>query len=172
MQYSEEFHKNFSLDPNSPTGLIKNRNGKPAGEKHRNTNHSCYHWIARIRIYNTDGTSTYYKWSIPCVLFELYNGIEPRKDQLIGYKDNNRDNLSKENLYLLPLTYNESYKAQQVAFDTYRNVILSKRNPDYYKDPKDWTDPEALEALETEKAKRAAGLSVAYRKAGRPQKWN
>ncbi|EBW2292217.1 hypothetical protein DFV88_24855 [Salmonella enterica subsp. enterica serovar Newport] len=172
MQYAEEFKKLFSLDPSSPTGLVKNRNGKVAGEKQHNKKQCSYSWIVRAMIDLGDGKKRSVRWTIPLVLYELYHGIEPQADQMIGYKDNNKDNLTKENLYLLPYNPWQTRDFSKYSFDTFRNVILSLRNPDYYKDPKDWEHPESLLALEKEKEKREKGLSMAYKKAGRPRKWN
>lgn len=160
MKHKEIFDLRFYLDESSPTGLRRYSDEEPAGSKARCTGAQSYAWQLTTRY---KGKS--YTWGLPFVLYELYNGIEPSRDQMIDYIDGNKDNLTRYNMTLKSWNNKTPKLHAKFAYDTFRNVFLPRYNPDYFNDPKDWTDPEALEALEAEKKKRASGESTFnYRK--------
>lgn len=167
MQYKDELLKQIALDPNSPTGLKWLKDGSAAGTKQPSW--AGYVWVLRVTIPLAD-KSKRITYTLPRVLWELTHGTEPRKDQMIGYLDGDQDNLKADNMTLIPYSTWEAQKAQVKAWESYRNVILPKYNPDYFKAPADWTDPTALAALQDERNRRATGES-AIKKMGRPQKW-
>ncbi|EGI0196870.1 hypothetical protein IFY90_004274 [Salmonella enterica] len=167
MKNREIFHKRFYLDESSPTGLSRYSDGDPAGIKCRCSGTQSYRWAV---VTKEKGKS--YTWGLPFVLYELYNGVEPQRDQMIDHVDGNKDNLTRYNLTLISFNNQTPKKLSKFAFDTYRNVMLPRYNPDYFKDPKDWTDPEALEMLEAEKRKRLSGESKFNFRKSRFDVWN
>ncbi|EHT3579216.1 hypothetical protein KXY27_004535 [Salmonella enterica] len=160
MKHREIFDSRYYLDESSPTGLRRYSDDAPAGVKARNSDAQSYSWQLTTR---HKGKS--YTWGLPFVLYELYNGVEPRRDQMIDYADGNKDNLSRYNLTLKNYNNTTPKILSKIAYDNFRNVMIPRYNPDYFNDPKDWTDPEALEALAEERRKRVCGESTFnYRK--------
>ncbi|EBA3920941.1 hypothetical protein EE88_21670 [Salmonella enterica] len=173
MKHAEDFKKLFRLDPSSPTGLVKIRNGLPAGNKQRTTNNNTYVWSVRGNVL-IDGKWKVIKWSLPNVIYELSTGKEVSPNEYITYKDGNKDNFSFDNLELLPaFSHEENKRLNNYAYDNCRNIILDPKNPDYYKDPKDWTHPESLKAIAIDKQARLNGENKPnQRGGGRKRKWN
>ncbi|EEI7324280.1 hypothetical protein G4E03_003469 [Salmonella enterica] len=102
MKNRDVFNRNFALDHGSPTGLKRLSDGTPAGRKeYRELSTSGFRW----RVYKKENNKSY-AWDLPPVLYELYNGIEPTKNQMIDYADGNKDNLTKANLILSRKTTN------------------------------------------------------------------
>ncbi|EOG8337661.1 hypothetical protein ACLIX5_004459 [Salmonella enterica subsp. enterica serovar Bredeney] len=166
MKYEKEFNDRFVLDETSPTGLRERKTGAIAGEKQKANGYTGYHWIVRTTV-----NKKRIRWTLPHVLIELRTGQTLNKFQMVDYLDGNKDNLSAKNLVIVPKTTTKAETTHKVAFASYRNIILSRNNPDYYKDPTDWTDPASLAALAAEQEKRAKGESVATTKLGRPRLW-
>ncbi|EHY6648624.1 hypothetical protein K4M64_004522 [Salmonella enterica] len=168
MKHKEIFDKYFTLDPDSPTGIYYKGTDYPAGYKQKS--HGNYVWVVSRRG-KIKGISRLITWSLPRVLYELSHNVEIDNGTMISYVDGNRDNLSIDNLIALPMNRRTQQQERNLAFDNYRNVILSRLNPDYFKDPKDWTNPEALAALDMERERRKQGISKKCETLGAPQKW-
>lgn len=166
MKHKEIFHRYFYLDETSPTGFRRHSDKEPAGFKRKNKESQTHTWLLNV---SYRGKS--YGWGLPFALYELFNGVAPESNQMIDYLDGNKDNLSPYNLVLVNLNNETPKKLAKNAYDNFRNVILKKDNPDYFKDPKDWTEPESLAALEAEKQKRASGESVFNLKKSRYSTW-
>ncbi|EDX5289419.1 hypothetical protein BH235_004604 [Salmonella enterica subsp. enterica serovar Javiana] len=166
MKNKEIFHRYFYLDETSPTGLSRHSNGQPAGYRYKCKDAQTYAWFVNTRL---NGVT--YTWGLPFVLYELYNGVKPERNQMIDYLDGNKDNLTRYNLVLVNFNNETPKKLAKYAYDNFRNVLLKRDNPDYFKDPKDWTEPESLAALEAEKQKRASGESVFNLKKSRYSTW-
>ncbi|ECV2890799.1 hypothetical protein F2230_21720 [Salmonella enterica] len=166
MKNKEIFHRYFYLDETSPTGLSRHSDGQPAGNKHKCTGAQTHSWLV-----NTSVQGKTYTWGLPFVLYELYNGVKPERNQMIDYLDGNKDNLTRYNLVLVNFNNSTPKKLAKYAYDNFRNILLKKDSPDYFKDPKDWTEPESLAALEAEKQKRASGESVFNLKKSRFSTW-
>ncbi|ELO6840395.1 hypothetical protein R0R95_004632 [Salmonella enterica] len=171
MREKEKFQKLFKLDDNSPTGLALIRNGKPAGYKQPEKRNDSYSWVVK-HDFCTDTGRKQIRWSLPLVLWELRTGEELSRSQMISYVDGNKNNLAPYNLTAERFSIERKQEFKNIAYDNYRNIVLPKLNPDYFKDPKDWTDPEALELLNKEKQRRAAGEGKTRNRIGRLRKWS
>jgi len=172
MKYKNLFIRLYYLDDTSPTGLRKSWNNEPAGIKQITRHGNGYVWVIKDYFILEDGTRTQVTYDLPRCLWELAKGEAPKKNEMIFYADGNKDNLSLYNLSCNPIDLYTRKRYKLAAYEAFRNVILPKANPDYYKDPANWTDPEALEALETERRKRATGESKPpFPTLGRPFKW-
>ena len=93
MKNPEVFNKYFIYDEESPTKLRRRKSGNVAGHD----NGKQFTVTTRIK-------NDYYSWTIPRVLFEIYNGFEPPKHFYVGFLDDNRTNLSRRNLILKAIT--------------------------------------------------------------------
>lgn len=169
MRHKEIFDKYFTYDTNSPTNFFYKGTNKPAGYKKKSKTVG-YQWVIQ-RYANVGGIHTNIEWKLPRTIYEFANKTNLDRFTLTYHKDGNRDNLKPENIgvadnFIVRLKSDEI----QTAFDNYRNVILSRTNPDYYKDPSEWTDPEAVALLAAEKQSRGK-TRRALGKAGRPRKW-
>ncbi|KJP43604.1 hypothetical protein SR70_04875 [Klebsiella aerogenes] len=172
MKYKNLFTRLYYLDDTSPTGIRKSWNNEPAGIKQRTPHDGGYIWVIKDYFILDDGTRFQVTYDLARVLWELKTGYEPTRKEMIFYADGNKDNLSLYNLTCNDMNHYTRKRYKLAAYEAFRNVILPKANPDYYKDPKDWTDPRALEALEAERRKRAVGDSKPpFPRLGRPNKW-
>lgn len=160
MKNRDIFESLFYLDETSPTGLRRKKDDEPAGEKQRSNIGNGYLWVVMGHTYDHTGRKRRFLWTLPNCLYELHNGREVQRNEMISYLDDNKDNLSPDNLVLVPFSIDTKVNLKAVAWDHYRNVILPKASEDYYKDPSEWTTPEALEALSRERLKRENGESV------------
>lgn len=149
MKHEKVFHKNFIYDESSPTKIRYRRNGKPAGYKQIDRRYDTYNWVLAAK-----DAGKCYIWGLPFLIWELRTGFKPDYNYMINYKDVNKDNLSAYNMVLGRVSLSDNRILKKTAYDNYRNVILPRDNPDYYKDPADWTDPEALSLLNKEKERR------------------
>lgn len=172
MKYKDLFTRLYYLDDTSPTGIRKSWNDEPAGIKQKTRSANGYMWVIMDWFSFDDGIKRQVCYDLAACLYEMATGHEVKKNETIYYVDVNKDNLNPVNMYV---GKKDPYKLKQqktVAYENFRNVILPKSNPDYFKDPKDWTDPEALAMLEAERQKRAAGESTPPpSKIGRPRRW-
>ncbi|EKE9051045.1 HNH endonuclease, partial [Salmonella enterica] len=110
-------------------------------------------------------------WPLKNVIYEKTRGEPLKPGLMVAHIDGNRDNLHPDNLTTTRYDLHRFQKERKFLFDTFRNVILSKENPDYFKDPADWKEPASLAALEAEKQKRADGISISYNGVGKARKW-
>ncbi|EGN4266580.1 hypothetical protein IHZ75_004382 [Salmonella enterica] len=172
MKYKELFTRLYYLDSTSPTGIRKSWNDEPAGHKQKSRHGNGYFWVIKDLFQFEDGSKKQVNYQLANCLYEMLTGHELTRNEMIYYKDVNKDNLNPVNISVGKIDPYELKKYKLHAYENFRNVILPKSNPDYFKDPKDWTDPAALEALEIEKTKRATGESKPPApKHGRPFKW-
>lgn len=172
MKYKNLFTRLYYLDETSPTGIRKSWNNEPAGIKQYTRHGNGYVWVIKDYFVLEDGTRLQVIYDLPRILWEMSTGHEPTRNEMIFYADGNKDNLSLYNLNCRPISGHSRKRYKLAAYESFRNVILPKANPDYFKDPKDWTDPDALKAIELERVKRASGESKPpYPTLGRPFKW-
>ncbi|EHV3815218.1 hypothetical protein K0N88_001208 [Salmonella enterica] len=172
MKYKELFKRLYYVDPTSPTGLRNSWNKEPAGYKQKTRHGNGHVWVIKETFQFEDGSKEQVMYTLANCLYELATGHEVKKNEMIFYKDVNKDNLNPVNMCVGKIDLYKLKEYKRVAFENFRNVILPKSNPDYFKDPKDWTDPEALAALETEKRKRASGeVAKPATTHGRPRRW-
>ncbi|EJH4367116.1 hypothetical protein ND480_002109 [Salmonella enterica subsp. enterica serovar Bareilly] len=172
MKYKDLFMRLYYLDETSPTGLRKSWNDKPAGIKQKTKSANGYMWVIPDWFRFDDGTRKQVKYDLAACVYEMATGRELKKNETIYYLDVNKDNLNPVNMFVGIKDPRKLKQHKQAAYENFRNVILPKTNPDYFKDPKDWTDPEALAMLEEEKRKRATGESKPpVPNVGRPRKW-
>lgn len=168
MKHSEEFYKQYKFDNTSPTGITRLSNGKPAGCKIFEGK-LTYNWD--LVLYITGKKDV--RYSLPRLVYEGFYGYPPHESQVIAFVDGNKDNLDPLNMILYPKTGNQKgMKSRELrtAYRSFRTVQLPRSNPDYFNDPKDWTDPVALKLLDEEKHKRDTGESVEP-KLGRPRRY-
>ncbi|EDI8735815.1 hypothetical protein GEM21_05485 [Salmonella enterica] len=171
MKYKDLFIRLYYLDDTSPTGIRKAWNDKPAGIKQNNPK-GGYMWVIKDWFHFDDGTKKQIVYDLAATLIEMRTGKPLKKGEQVFYRDGNKDNLLPYNVFTGKADRHQRKRNTLTAYENFRTVILPKTNPDYFKDPKDWTDPEALEALETEREKRAAGESKPpHPNLGRPRKW-
>ncbi|EHQ2770447.1 hypothetical protein KRB99_000016 [Salmonella enterica] len=172
MKFKELFTRLYYLDDTSPTGIRKAWNKEPAGIKQKTRHPNSYMWVIKDRFVCDDGVRRQVIFDVAACIYEMATGYELQKGEAIFYHDVNKDNLKPVNMYV---GKQDPYKQKELklnAYENFRSVILPKTNPDYFKDPKDWTDPEALQLLEAEKEKRRTGESKPpCPKHGRPQRW-
>ncbi|MDG0490075.1 hypothetical protein [Klebsiella variicola] len=172
MKYKDLFTRLYYVDDSSPTGVRKSWNDEPAGLKQKTKSANGYMWIIKDWFVFDDGIKRQVNYDLASCLYEMATGYELQKNETVYYVDVNKDNLNPVNMYV---GKKDPYKLRQqkiAAYEGYRNVILPKSNPDYFKDPADWTDPEALAMLEAEREKRATGESKPpASKIGRPRRW-
>ncbi|EJN5909420.1 hypothetical protein ABE356_000212 [Escherichia coli] len=172
MKYKELFTRLYYLDNTSPTGIRKAWNDEPAGLKQKTKDGSGYMWVIPDWFCFDDGTKRQVKYDLAACVYEMATGYEVKKDETVFYLDVNKDNLNPVNMYVGKKDPYKLSKQKSAAYESFRNVVLPKKNPDYFNDPKDWTDPEALAMLEAERQKRAAGESKPpSSRMGRPRKW-
>lgn len=143
-------------DPDSPTCLTFIKSGKVAGFKDKNNykhGGASYTWYIRHKAV---------KVNLDRVVYSLYHNIEIPETLFVRLIDGDLDNHRPDNLALYPKRRKCTIMNQcnLKAYAEFKTVILPKTNPDYFKHPKDWTDPEALAALEKEKEQRLSGHSV------------
>ncbi|END3518152.1 hypothetical protein ABFK60_001234 [Escherichia coli O13/129/135:H4] len=172
MKYKDLFTRLYYLDPTSPTGIRKAWNDKPAGLKQKTKDGSGYMWVIPDWFCFDDGTKKQVKYDLAACVYEMATGHEVKKDETVFYLDVNKDNLNPVNMYVGKKDPYKLRKQKAAAYESFRNVVLPKSNPDYFNDPKDWTDPEALQFLNEEREKRQTGESKPpSSKMGRPRKW-
>ena len=155
MKYKDLFTRLYYLDDTSPTGIRKAWNNQPAGMKQKHEN--GYMWVIKDWFQFEDGSKKQITYDLAACLYEMRTGQELQKDQMIIYLDGNKDNLLPYNVTVGKQDRYKQKRYKQQAYDNFRNVVLPKTNPDYFKDPKDWTHPKALELLQAERDKRATG---------------
>lgn len=168
MKYKEFIYSHYYLDTTSPTGLRKSWNHKPAGVKSKHN--GGYSWVISDRV-KVDGITRRVVWSLQNVLYELAYKHEVKPDERIYRVNDNKDDHSLYNLTLDKLNVPRTYRETLEAWNSFRNVVLPLSNPDYFKAPADWTDPEAVKMLDEEKRKRREGTSKPPKKTGRLRKW-
>lgn len=172
MKYKELFKRLYYLDPTSPTGIRKAWNDEPAGIKQKTGHANGYMWIIKDWVITDDGVRRCIVYDLAACVYEMATGYELQPNETVYYHDVNKDNLKPVNMYVGKKDPRKLKQQKDVAYENFRSVILPKSNPDYFNDPKDWTDPEAVELLEAERQKRAAGESVPKpTKIGRPRRW-
>ncbi len=159
MKYKDLFTRLYYLDDSSPTGLRKSWNDKPAGIKQKTRHKDGYMWVIKDWFVFDDGVKRQVSYDLAACLYELATGYELQKNETVYYVDVNKDNLKPVNMYVGKKDPYKLQKQKAAAYENFRNVVLPKTNPDYFKDPADWTDPEALAMLEAEKRSRAEGTS-------------
>ena len=157
MKYKDLFTRLYYLDETSPTGIRKAWNDKPAGYKQRTRSPNGYMWVIRDWFRFEDGTQKQIIYDLASCLYEMSTGYVLQKGESIYYYDVNKDNLNPVNMYVGKTDPYKQKELKRVAYENYRNVILPKTNPDYFKDPSEWTDPQALESLTEERRKRESG---------------
>ncbi|EAQ0500013.1 hypothetical protein CTP45_24600 [Salmonella enterica] len=172
MKYKELFTRLYYLDPTSPTGIRKAWNDEPAGLKQKTRHDDGYMWVIKDWFCFDDGTKQQIVYDLASCVYEMVTGYQLQKNETIYYHDVNKDNLNPVNMYVGKKDPYKLRKQKVAAYEGFRNVILPKTNPDYFNDPADWTDPEALAMLEAERQRRAEGTSKPpTSKIGRPRKW-
>lgn len=169
MKNKDIFDRYYTFDPESPTCFYNIGTKEPAGYKQKVKN--GYVWVIQKNAQTGRGRKTF-MWVIPRIIYEIVHNVTLKPNQLITHKDLNKDNLHPDNLVLSNFHNSITTKQQKIAYDNYRTVKIPRYNPDYFKDPKDWTDPIALERLNAEKAKRDRGESVPSRPVGKPAIWS
>ncbi|EGN9856573.1 hypothetical protein IS360_003594 [Salmonella enterica] len=154
MKNKDVFLKYFKLDESSPTYITVLATGKPAGHKQKTRHKGGYVWVVKKHC-RTESGRKQFMWSIPKVIYELTNNVELTSKDFIYHIDGNKDNLQRYNLTVSHGGDQYRRQAEKIeAYNAYRNVILPTDSPDYFKDPSEWTTPEALELLAKEKESR------------------
>ncbi|EKA7615238.1 hypothetical protein OL383_004423 [Salmonella enterica] len=168
MKNEEYFDRHFEINPESPTSIYYKGTTIPAGWKQKDRD--GYQWVV-TRHCQIPGGRKQFIWCLTKAIYEKTHGVTLRRNQMVIAIDGNRDNLHPDNLKVVPFSIHVKQKERNTAFYAFRNVVLKRSNPDYFKDPKDWTDPEALQAIEDEKRKRKNGESAARIGTGLKAKW-
>lgn len=156
MQSLELWKTILRFDPDSPTCLSYIKSGKTAGFKDKN-NHkhggASYTWYVKIKKK---------KYNLDRIVYSLYHNIEIPESLFVKLIDGDLDNHHPDNFALYPKRRKVTIMNQcnLKAYAEFKTIILPKDNPDYFKAPKDWTDPIALEYLAKEKEQRLSGHSV------------
>lgn len=153
MHYLELWKTTLRYDPDSPTYLSYISTGLPAGIKVKNNG-----------LHGGPSYTWWFRWgdirfNLKSVIYYLYHGVEAPQKMFIKPIDGDLDNLNPENFALYPKAQQRSinHRLNIEAYKQFKNVILPKDNPDYFKHPSEWTNPEAIAALEQEKANRISG---------------
>ncbi|EEO8179083.1 hypothetical protein G7D34_003714 [Salmonella enterica] len=149
MKHEEVFNRHFIYDETSPTAIRCIKTGFPAGFKKYDSRYDTYNWVLSCK---DNGNS--YMWGLPFLIWELRTGQKPSNAYMINYRDVNKDNFDSYNMVLERAKFSVNKNLKKEAVKMFRNVILPRDNPDYYKDPADWTDPEALKCLADERKRR------------------
>lgn len=168
MKNIDVIERYFTLNPESPTGFYYKNTTIPAGYKHKAKD--GYMWVLKRKAPTKRGYKQF-MFSLDRVIYEMTHGVEVKRNQMISHIDGNKDNHKPENLKLIRDNRHVKQREKNTAFIAFRNVILPKTNPDYFKDPQDWTDPEALAALERERELRAQGISKITNRLGNVPTW-
>ena len=172
MKYKDLFTRLYYLDETSPTHIRKAWDNKPAGWKQKTPHPNGYMWVLKDRFAFEDGTTKQINYDLAACIYEMATGYQIKPNEAIYYHDVNKDNLNPVNMYVGKKDPYKQKELKQVAYENFRNVILPKSNPDYFNDPKNWTDPEALAMLQAEREKREQGTSEPpSSKHGRPRRW-
>lgn len=172
MKYKDLFTRLYYLDETSPTHIRKAWNDEPAGMKQPTKCANGYIWIIKDWFQFEDGSKKQIVYDLAACVYEMATGYQLKPNETIYYHDVNKDNLNPVNMYVGKKDPRKLGEAKKVAYENFRNVILPKSNPDYFKTPAEWTNPKALELLQAERNKRASGESQPPSKNyGRPQKW-
>ncbi|MFW3388142.1 UNVERIFIED_CONTAM: hypothetical protein RF648_19325, partial [Kocuria sp. CPCC 205274] len=144
---------------------------KPAGYKQYKHN-GGYQWVLTHAMPRKDGTLRNVTHTLAKTIYELTTGDRVfTSRQQLTYLDGNMDNLKPDNLRKIRRSVLMSALDKRRAYSAFRNVKIKKTNPDYFKDPADWTDPEAVAALNAEKEKRLKGKKPP-RVGSPPRPWN
>ena len=172
MKYKDLFIRLYYLDETSPTGIRKAWNNEPAGIKQKTRHPNGYLWVIKDWFQFEDGSKKQTSYDLAACVYEMATGYVLKPGEAIYYRDVNKDNLNPVNMYVGKI---DPYKQKQLklaAYESFRSVVLPKLNSDYFKNPADWTDPQALALLNEEKRKREAGESMPPQpKHGRPKRW-
>ncbi|EBW7358877.1 hypothetical protein E2L92_21970 [Salmonella enterica subsp. enterica serovar Ibadan] len=169
MKNKEIFDKYYVFDPESPTCFYKKGTKEPAGYKQKVK--AGYAWVIQKNAQTGKGRKIF-MWSIPRIIYEIVNNVTLKPNQFVTHKDLNKDNLHPDNLECGGFDFVLAAKQIRKAYDNFRTVIIPRYNDDYFKDPKDWTDPDAVLRLNVEKLRREKGESLPSRKVGKPQIWS
>lgn len=169
MNEKEIFNQRYDFNTDSPTMFYYKGTNIPVGYK---ASRGCNSYNWRISFpYYVGGKRKQANITLPNAVYEHVYGVKIKRNQMVTHIDGNKDNFHPDNLRLVMFNITEKQRLKNLAFDAYRNVILPRVNPDYYLDPADWTDPEALEMLKAERLKRATGESVVLNRVGNKQIW-